>query len=53
MIPTFQLFLGATVRGILSAKRWRILATRVLTYLDMERKELKDTKFREIQIALA
>lgn len=25
----------------------------VLTYLDMERKELKDTKFREIQIALA
>ena len=25
----------------------------VLTYLDMEQKELKGTKFREIQIALA
>lgn len=25
----------------------------VLTYLDMERKELKDTRFREIQVALA
>ena len=24
----------------------------VLTYLDMEREELRDTKFREIQIAL-
>lgn len=25
----------------------------VLTYLDMERKELKDTRFKEIQVAFA
>ena len=38
-----------------STEREAIANTRdaVLTYLDMERKELKDTKFREIQIALA
>jgi len=38
-----------------STEREAIANTRdaVLTYLDMERKELKNTTFREIQIALA
>ena len=37
-----------------NTEREAIVNTRdaVLTYLDMEQKELKDTKFREIQIAL-
>ena len=38
-----------------STEREAIANTRdaVLTYLDIERKELKNTTFREIQIALA